>query len=72
MWGLGFIGKVVVTKSFCLSTNFCIGKNNSGEENSPYSFGMLSSGDCFVVSFGQTSCSMSNLKALKEIMVHVG
>lgn len=26
IWGFGFIGKVVVTKSFCLSTNFSIGK----------------------------------------------
>jgi hypothetical protein len=56
---------------FAFQQTFPLKRNNSGE-NSPNSFGMLSTGNCFVVSFGQTSCSMSNLKALKEIMAHVG
>lgn len=46
-------------------------KNNTGG-NSTNAFGTLGNGNCFRVISGETSCSMSNLKALEEIMVPDG
>lgn len=44
---------------------------NSGQ-NSTAPFCMLNNSNHFEIVGGETACSMSNLKTLEEIMVHVG
>ena len=46
-------------------------RNNSGQ-NSTDPFGMLSNSNHFEIAGDETACSMSNLKTLEEIMIHVG